>query len=59
MLTSHAHDIMNFTDQVFGFKDGQLSLLGKPSEYHDHPSPLSHQEEEVLHEIIYHAEIDL
>lgn len=58
-LNNHADEIMNFTDQVFGFKDGSLSLLGSPRDYHKTPEALSHKEEEVLHELIYHAEIDL
>lgn len=59
ILNEHSSDIVNFCDQVFGFKDGLLSILGLPNVYHDKPQPLSRKEEEVLHEIIYHAEIDL
>lgn len=59
ILNEHSHDIVNFTDQVFGFKEGKLSILGLPNVYHQQAEALNFKEEEVLHEIIYNAEIDL
>jgi energy-coupling factor transporter ATP-binding protein EcfA2 len=59
IINEHADELVNFSDQIIGFKDGELKYLGKANEAAHRPSPLTSEEENALHELIFNAEIDL
>ncbi len=59
IINEHADELVNFSDQIIGFKDGVLKYLGRADEADHQPSPLTSEEEDALHELIFNAEIDL